>query len=63
MQRMLCRPYLGKARVHKPVQTPSKDLVTHEDGEVEVSDSERASEVPCIRPMTRDGETEHDHVD
>ena len=56
-------PYLGKACVDKPVQTPSKDLITHEDGEVEVPDGECASEVSCIRPMTRDGETEHDHVD
>ena len=60
---MINHSYLCKARVDKPVQAPSKDLVTHQDREVEVPDGKCTRKVPCIGPVTRDGEAEHDHVD
>ncbi len=56
------RTYLRKASIDKQVQETSKDFVTHEYREVEISDGKGTSVSPGIRPVVRSCQPEADHV-
>lgn len=56
------RADLGKAGVDDQIQKTAKNLVPHQDGEVEITNDHGTRVLNCIREMTRSSERQADHV-
>ena len=55
--------YLREASVDDPIQAAAKDLVPHQDSEVEVRDCHCTVVLDRVWPMTRRSEADADHIE
>ena len=54
--------YLGEACIDKQIKKPAKQLVAHQNRDMEIAQNESPGVTPGVRPVPRCSEDEPNHV-